>query len=80
MGAKRIPFERPVYLSEAEVAALKRQKEPIQVDKDISVHEIMEKHKIPQAKANQLARQTERDPSMGGKRITFTPKFLVQPA
>ena len=80
MGAKKIPFEKPILLSDEEVSALKRQREPILVDKDINVHEIMDKHRISQAKANKLAQAIESDKSMGGQRITFTPKYHVSPA
>ena len=79
MGAKRIPFEKPIPLTEAEVAVLKRQRDPMTIEKDISVSEIMDKHRIPADKARKLAQQIERDPDMGGKRIVFQPKYHVQP-
>ncbi len=79
-NGRRVPFDQPVYLSEAQVATLKRQKEPIQMEKQINVYELMEKHQITQEKANQMARQIQADPSMGGKKISFVPKFSVYPA
>ena len=75
----RVPFEKPVYLTEKEVAALKRQREAVEMDAHINVHEIMEKHKVSQNIANRMAQATERDRSMGGKKITFTPKYVIQP-
>ena len=75
-----LPFEKPIPLTEKEVAALKRMKEPIQVDRDIDVHEIMDRHRITQDKANLIARRMDQDPQMGGKRISFTPKYTVVPA
>ncbi len=51
-GTKRIPFDTPVYLTEKDIVSLKRQREPIQVEKQVSEKEIMEKHQVSQSKAN----------------------------
>jgi len=80
MRAKSIPFETPVMLTDEEVAALRRMKEPIQMKKQISVAEIMEKHKVTQAKANKMAALIEQNPDMGGKEISWVPKYVVSPA
>ena len=77
--ARRIKFETPVYLTDTEVNAIKRQKDPVQIDKEISVYEIMEKYKIPQEKAGRLAQKIQQDPSMGGKSIDFVSKYIVTP-
>jgi hypothetical protein len=76
---KRIPFETPVYLTDKEVAALKNQRESIQVDAPINVYQLMEKHKISQEKANRLAQKIEEDKSMGGKKIEWVAKYIVSP-
>ena len=75
-----LPLEKPVPMTDKEVAAIKRMKEPMQMDKDINVHNLMDKHHIPQNKANELAREIERNPEVGGKRISFVPQYSVVPA
>jgi hypothetical protein len=77
-GVKKVPFDTPVVLTDREVASLERQREPIQVEKQISVHEIMEKHKVTQVKANEIAKMIAADPSQGGKKITFVKKYVIQ--
>ena len=76
----RVPFERPVFLTDAEVSALKRQREAIQVDKKIDVTEIMERHQVPQTIANKMAQATTNDTSMGGKKIEFVTKYIITAA
>ena len=79
-GTKKIPFDEPVFLSDRDIAALKRQKEPIQVEKQVSVREIMDKHRISQTKAQEMAKLIADNPDQGGKRITFVSKYIVTPA
>ena len=78
-GKRAIPFETPVFLSGQELQSLRRQKEPIQVEKQVSVMEIMEKHRVSQAKANEMARLISENPDQGGKKITFVSKYIVSP-
>ena len=79
-GTKRLPFNVPLRLSKKDVMLLRRQKEPIQVDKQINVHEIMDKFSIDQQKANKMAKLTEANPEMGGKSIQFVSKYIVSKA
>ena len=76
-GRKRIPFDTPVYLTDNDIATLKRQREAIQIEKQVNVREIMEQHQISQAKANELAKLQESD---GKKQIKFVSKYIVTPA
>ena len=79
-GARAIPFDTPVAMSDREVESVKRQKEAIQLDKQINVRELMEKHQISQAKANEMAKLIAENPEQGGKKIEFVPKYIVTPA
>jgi hypothetical protein len=79
-GGLKIPFERPVYLTEKEIAALERQREAIQVDRQINVREIMDRHQVPQSVANKMAKASSQDSSMGGKQIRFVSKYIVSSA
>jgi hypothetical protein len=78
--AKRIPFETPVMLTDKEVAVIKRQRESIQVDAELTVYQIMEKYKMSQEKANRMIRQINSDKDMGGKRIDWVARYIVTPA
>ena len=80
MKARVIPFDKPIPLTDEEVAAIKRMKEPVQMKKRVDVHEIMEKHKVPQDKANKMAQLIEDNPDIGGKEISWVPKYIVTPA
>ena len=79
-GTKRVPFDSPVPLSDKDVESLKRQREPIQIEKQVSVREIMQKHQVDQNKANQMARMIQENPDQGGKSIEFVSKYIVTPA
>ena len=79
-GTKKIPFDTPVTLTDNDLATLKRQREPIQVDKQVSVREIMEKHQVSQSKAQEMAKLISENPEQGGKKITFVSKYIVTPA
>ena len=78
--ARMLPFDTPVPLSKKEVSALRRQRESIQIDAEVNVHQLMEKHKISQEKANRLAQQINSDRSMGGKKIDWVEKYIIVPA
>ena len=79
-NGKHIPFDTPVYLTEKQINSLKRQREPIQIEKQISVREIMEKHQVNQTKANEMAKLIAQDPNQGGKKIQYVAKYIVTPA
>jgi len=79
-GTKRIPFDEPVFLTDKDIVALKRQREPIQVEKQVTVRDIMEKHRVSQGKAQEMAKLIANNPDQGGKKITFVSKYLVVPA
>ena len=79
MKARPIPFETPVFLTDGEVAAIKRMKEPMQIESRIDVHELMNKHQITQAKANEMAKLMERDPA-ARKNFSWVAKYIVTPA
>ena len=79
-NGKRIPFETPVVLSDAQVATIKHQKEPIQVEKSVSVHEIMQQHQVSQTKASEMAKLIAENPDQGGKKIAYVNKYIVYPA
>ena len=78
-GAK-IPFETPVPLNDTQIATLKHQREPIQVEKTTTIRDIMEKHSVDQAKANQMLKLIADNPEQGGKKITYVSKYIVTPA
>lgn len=79
-GTKRVPFDTPVALSEGDYENLTRQREAIQVERQVTVREIMEKHQIDQAKASEMARMIQENPDQGGKSIEFVSKYIVTPA
>ena len=76
-GHKRIPFDIPVPLTDREVESIKRQREAIQIEKQVSVRELMEKHQISQVKATEMARMISENPDQGGKKIEFVSKYIV---
>jgi hypothetical protein len=79
-GNKRIPFDEPVYLNKRDIESLKRQREPIQVEKQVSVRDIMNKHQVSQVKAQEMAKLISENPDQGGKQITFVSKYVISPA
>ena len=79
MIARPIPFEKPVYLTDKEVALLRRFKEPYQIEQRINVQELMEKHQISQSKANSMAKLLESDPT-ATRKFSHVSKYIVSPA
>ncbi len=77
-GKRSVPFNRPVRLNAQEYKNIQRQKEPIQIEKEINVMEIMEEHQISQTKANEMAKLKSSNTKIGGKQISFVPKFFLQ--
>jgi hypothetical protein len=76
----QIPFETPLPLTDAQITTIKRQREPIQIEKTTTVRDIMEKHQVDQAKANQMLKLIAENPEQGGKKITYVSKYIVTPA
>jgi hypothetical protein len=79
MIARPIPFEKPVYLTDGEVDAIKRMKEAFQVEKNIDIRELMEAHQISQTKANEMAKLMESDPA-ARRKFSWVSKYIVTPA
>lgn len=77
-NGKQIPFETPVFLTEKDVQTLERQKEPIQVEQSVSVHELMQKHACTVDKAQEMAKLIRENPDQGGKKITYVSKYILQ--
>ena len=76
-GTKRIPFDTPVALNDRDIESIKRQREPIQIEKQINVREIMQQHQVSQTKANEMAKMISANPDQGGKKIEFVSKYIV---
>jgi len=76
----QIPFETPLPLTDTQIATIKRQREPIQIEKTTTVRDIVEKHQVDQAKANQMLKLIAENPEQGGKKITYVDKYIVTPA
>ncbi len=76
-GPKRIPFDTPIALNDKDVESLKRQREPIQIEKQVNVRELMQKHQVSQTKANEMARMISANPDQGGKKIEFVSKYIL---
>ena len=78
-GAKRIPFDTPLVLSENDIKVIERQKIPAQRPKRIDPKQIMASMQITQEKANLVARQMEQDKDMGNE-IYFRKRYIVEAA
>jgi len=72
-GAKKIPFEKEVHLTDNEIAALKRQREAIKTQRNTSVDEISEKYQIPKSRAYEMLQKNG-----ASETIKFTPKYLIE--
>ena len=77
-GARRLPFETPVTLTPKDVAALEHQKEPFQTDNKMTVYEAMEKYQVDQKKASDIVAAQAQHPEIGGKKITWRSKYIIQ--
>jgi hypothetical protein len=77
-NTRRLPFETPVTLSAKDVQALEHQKEPFQTDVQMTVYEIMEKYQVDQKKASEIAAAQSQHPEIGGKKITWRSKYIIQ--
>lgn len=72
------PFETPVWITPNQKKALERQKEPIQVAKSVSVHDLMQQHQCSVEKAQELAKLIQENPNQGGKKITYVSRYILQ--
>ena len=79
-NGKRVPFDTPVILADGDVKVLKHQREPIQIDGDVNVHQIMDEMRIPQSEANKIAQARANSKDAMGKKIQWVPKYSVHPA
>lgn len=75
VNGKTVPFDREVYLTENDIKTIQGMKEPMKVEKDVNVHEIMEKMQIPQSEANRIAEARMRNG--GESSFSWVPKFSV---
>jgi len=78
-NGRKVLFDTPTFLSDAQVNTLRHQKEGIQMDKRVTVSDIMEKHSVDQNKANQMLKLIQQNPEQGGKKLSFVAKYIVTP-
>jgi len=78
-NGKRVPFDTPVILNADDVTVLKHQREPIQMEGEVNVHQIMDELRVPQAQANKIAEARANNKDMS-KRLQWVPKYSVHPA
>jgi len=76
VNGKVIPFGIPFQISEDDLKALKRIKEPKKNTRGMSVYEVMDKLKISQEKANKIMRDGDSDITTETS-IGFVPKYTV---
>jgi hypothetical protein len=74
---KKIPFETPVVLTDNDVKALERQKEPLKRDSHATVYEIMDKYRVDQKKAAKILQAQQSSGEMG-TRIAWSKKYILQ--
>ena len=79
-GAKKYPFEIPVHLTREQVVILERQKQPFQVDNQLTVHEAMDKYQCTQAQAAKIVSAQSTHKEIGGKTIKWRSKYILQSA
>jgi hypothetical protein len=77
VNGRKLPFETPVMLSVNDVKAIERQKEPFQVDSNLTVYEAMEKYQVDQKKAAQIVQAQSKVKDMG-KTIKWRSKYILQ--
>ena len=75
VNGKVIPFDREVMLTENDIRTINGMKEPMKVEKDVNVHEIMEKMQIPQSEANRIAEARMR--AGGESSFSWVQKYTV---
>jgi hypothetical protein len=78
INGKVVPFGIPFDLTQDDINAIKRLKEPKRNEQNLSVYDVMDQLKIPQEKANKIMRE-------GGEltkkqNIGFVPKYSIQKA
>ena len=77
-GTRKLPFEVPVTLRPQDVAALEHQKEPFQVDIEMTIYDVMDKYQVDQKKAAQIMSAQSQHPEIGGKTIKWRSKYILQ--
>jgi len=77
-NGKKLPFETPITLSTADVKALEHQREPFQVDNQLTVMDAMDKYQVDQKKAAQIVQAQAQHPEIGGKTIKWRNKYIIQ--
>jgi hypothetical protein len=77
---RKLPFETPVTLSDADVKVLEHQKEAFQTDNKMTVYEVMDKYQVDQKKAAQIVQAQAQHPEIGGKTIRWRSKYILQSA
>ena len=78
VNGKVVPFDVPIVLEPRDIRVLNEMKEPVSVDADVNVYEIMDQMQISQEQANKIAQA--RAVAGNGKRIKWVPKFSVMSA
>jgi hypothetical protein len=76
VNGKVIPFGIPFQVTENDLKALRRMKEPKKNTRGMSVYEVMDKLKISQEKANKIMKSGDTDITTEST-IGFVPKYNV---
>ena len=79
INGKVIPFGIPMELTQDDIGALKRIKEPKRNTNNRSVYDVMEQFKISQEKANKIMRSGDSDFTKDVS-IGFVPKYTISKA
>ena len=77
-NGKKIPFEIPITLNEKDIKAIEHQKEAHQVDNIMTVPDVMNKYSCTQAEAVKIVEAQSHHKEIGGKKIVWRPKYMVQ--
>jgi len=79
VNGKVVPFDIPVILEDKDVKALERRKEPKRIDSSgVNVHELMNRMKISQEKANRIARSGMADNMDGKVKVRYVNKYNIR--
>jgi len=73
-NGKVIPYDIPVIISQMDLKALERQKEPRKVNSKLDPRAIMEQLQIPQEKANRIAKNND----IQNAKVKYVPKYFVK--
>jgi hypothetical protein len=78
VNGRKLPFEVPVMLKENDVKAVEHQKEPFQVDNQMTIYDVMDKFQVDQSKAAEIVQAQATHPEIGGKTIKWRSKYILQ--